>query len=237
MNLSQKLIKMQAIDDKITAFLQESGHLPQQLKQLQDAVAQDEQNLQAAVDEQKACKEAQGKLNLDVESNKGLIDKYQQQLNSVTNNKEYKALNSEIALLKGKNSDIDEKVLKLMEKEKLLGEQKKEAEEKTQQSKSALEAGQTEIKAKIDVVKKQIEEQKAQRNAIAKELPIGVVKQYVLLIKKKDRKAVAFAHKEACSECGFRLRPQLLLELESGTQTKVCENCGRFLVGSPKTDE
>ena len=93
------------------------------------------------------------------------------------------------------------------------------------------------ILAKNNVVKKQIEEQKAQRNAIAKELPIGVVKQYVLLIKKKDRKAVAFAHKEACSECGFRLRPQLLLELESGTQTKVCENCGRFLVGSPKTDE
>jgi len=228
---------MQSIDDKISAFLKESGHLPQQLKGLQDTVAVDEQNLQSVLDELKGCKETQGKLDLDVQSNKELIEKYQQQLNSVTNNKEYKALNSEIALLKGKNSTIDEKALKLMEKEKLLLEQRKETEAKCEQSKSALQSGESEINAKIDTVKKQIDEEKAQRNAIAKELPLTVVKQYVLLIKKKDRKAVASAKKDACSECGFRLRPQLLLELEMGTEPKVCENCGRFLIGNQETSE
>ncbi len=237
MNLSQKLAKMQEIDDKITVFLKESEHLPKQLKGLKDAVAEDEQALQTANSQLMECKEAQGKLELDVQSNNQLIEKYKQQLNSVTNNKEYKALNSEIALLNSKNGEIDEKDLQLMEQEKVLSEQKKEVESKLQESKNALQTRESEIMEKIQSVKSKIDQEKAQRNAIAKDLPINMVKQYVLLIQKKNRKAVAVAQKEACSECGFRLRPQLLLELKVATEPKVCENCGRFLIGSQDESE
>ncbi len=237
MNLSQKLNQMQAIDDQITVFLKESGHLPEELRGLKKTVAQNEESLQKLQEELNACKETQKKMELDVQTNNQLIQKYKQQLNSVTNNKEYKALNSEIALLSSKNSDIEEKDLKFMEQEKVLQERLQELQAQCDKSQQALQGGELEIKSKIEAVKKQIEEKRAQRNAIAQDMPLSLVKQYVLLIKKKNRKAVAFAQKEACSECGFRLRPQLLLELESATEPKVCENCGRFLIGSQEESE
>ncbi len=237
MNLSRKLDEMQAIDDEISVFLKESGHLPEQLKGLRQAVAQDEESLQKVQDELKSCKETQKKMELSVKSNNELIEKYKKQLNSVTNNKEYKALNSEISLLTGKNSEIEEKDLKFMEQEKVLQEKKEEVQAQCEKTQQALQDGESEINSKIGTVKKQIEAKRAERNAIAKDLPLSIVKQYVLLIKKKNRKAVAFAQKDACSECGFRLRPQLLLELKSATEPKVCENCGRFLIGSQANSE
>ncbi len=230
MNSSQILAKMQGIDDKISDLLKKSAHLPEQLKGLQDKKSETGTALDELVEQIKKCKESQSLLELEVQTNKNLVEKYKEQLNSISNNKEYKALNSEITLIKSKNVQLDEKELGLMEEEKLLNEQKRVAEENNISAKKALEEGEATIKVQIDEVNKQIEAEKSERNALAGKLPTSLVKQYVLLIKKKNRKAVAFAYKDACSECGFRLRPQLLLELDTCSEPKVCENCGRFLI-------
>ena len=74
---------------------------------------------------------------------------------------------------------------------------------------------------------------KKERNALAVDLPKALIKQYKILIINRNRKAVAFEQDGACSACGFKIRPQLIIELEKQDKTLFCENCNRFLVKKP----
>ena len=98
-----------------------------------------------------------------------------------------------------------------------------------------LKANEERLKKKIEQVKKEIEEIRNKRNEIAKGIPTRIVKRYAALIKNKGRKAVAFNIHNACSGCGFNIRPQVVIEINEGNKINFCENCGRILVYKPES--
>jgi predicted nucleic acid-binding Zn-ribbon protein len=117
--------------------------------------------------------------------------------------------------------EIEEHKEKLAEGERL----KKIADEN-------LAANEKVIEAEIVKLDEQIKSLKDSRMGYAKQLPISLTQKYTQLIVHKNRKAVSYILNNACSGCGFHMRPQVIIELNTPDRIIYCENCGRILVKS-----
>lgn len=230
MEIIKTLVKMQKIDDVIVSLKKQVESLPKKLKNLQDAL----ENANQVVTKKKAILDdilkAQKAIELELNSNNDLIEKYQNQLLSIKTNKEYKALNSEIALLNSKNSKLEEDELGLMENESEAKNSLAEANKSVNKAQNELEGKEDEINREIKNLESSIKAQREERNSFAKNLPPDLVRRYATLLKHKNRKAVVFNNNNACSCCGYIIRPQIQVELIDAEKILYCDNCGRILV-------
>ncbi len=224
------LVQMQTYDDRIGEKEELKILLP---KQLHDLITHMETAEAKVTELHKAQEEKikqQKQKELDIKTNLDLMRKYQTQLAEIKTNKEYKALNSEVTSLGAKNSEFETHILTLMEEETAIKNELKNAQTDLKQAKKELEEREGELRHQIEEVDKMITDYKEKRNNLGRNLPLALGKRYVLLIKNKNRKAVVFNNSGTCSGCGFRIRPQLLLELQKQVKMIACENCGRILV-------
>ncbi len=227
------LIAMQQCDDKIADKENLKSELPKQLQSL----IEEEQIAQTAVaettEEINQVVIAQKDKEIMIKQNKEKAQKYEEQLATIKTNKEYKALNSEIALLSSLNSELESEILAFMERENELKAIKAEREKVLKEKHKNLTDQEDILKKEIDGLDSEIEKMKKERNSLAIDLPKNMIKQYKILIINRNRKAVSFEQEGACSACGFKVRPQLIIELEKQDKILFCENCNRFLVRKP----
>lgn len=229
----ESLIGMQKCDDKIS----DKEHLKDELpKQLQSLIAEEAEAKIAVVETMEEISQVliqQKDKELVIKQNKDKAARYEEQLATIKTNKEYKALNSEIALLSSQNSELESDIISLMEQENQLKAVKAEREKVQKEKTANLVAKEDVLKREIAGLDGEIDKLKAKRNAIAVDLPRQIIKQYKILIINRNRKAVAFEKDGSCSACGFKVRPQVIIELEKENKTLFCENCSRFLVRKP----
>ncbi|MBT3168277.1 MAG: hypothetical protein HN952_06965 [Candidatus Cloacimonetes bacterium] len=223
------LVEMQKIDDVIG----EKNKLVEELPKKLNSMIGNQKNATELVDETKEkineCKSTQKLKDLDIQNNHGKMNKYKNQLLDIKTNREYKALNSEITHLENKNSTIDDEILELMETEADLQNQLAAAIKKLQLADDDLRLNEEKLKKEIEDVKIEIKTLRNNRNEMAKKLPIQIVKRYAVLLKNKNRRAVVFNENNVCGGCGYKLRPQIILEIKEGGKLLFCENCGRII--------
>jgi hypothetical protein len=225
------LIRMQRFDDRIGEKEVLKKRLPMQLEELQKNVSTAKNNLEEAKKELNTNLMERDRLELEQESNKEMINKYETQLSMIKTNKEYKALNNEIDKLKEKNSEIDDQLLTLIDQEEELREIEKERKKELKEAEAELDAKEDDLRKKIVAVDKDIEKTRTDRNEIAKTLPKNIVTRYGTLIKNKNRKAVVYLNSNCgCGGCGFSVRPQLLIDIGRKDTIVSCESCGRMIV-------
>lgn len=224
------LIQMQSLDDKIGQYRQLQDELPKQLNSILEKVEIATAKLLETETQRAELGKKLRAVEMDIKSNQEQAKKYATQLTDIKTNKEYKALNSEIAFLHSKISDLESGELELMDEDAVF---KKQIDE----DKAALAAAEQEkkdkegdLRAQISKLEATIEETRAARNDLARTLPTSLIKQYGNMIKNRNNKAVSFIRNDACSICGFNLRPQIKIELQLRRKIINCENCGRILI-------
>ncbi len=232
-NKVKSLIEMQSFDDKIADKEKLKKELPKRLQGLLDSVNEAKLAVEEVEEEKKQVVLNQKDRELEIKQNKEKMLKYEEQLTSIKTNKEYKALNSEIASLNTQNSEHESEILSLMEQENQCKAMILDRTKVLDEKKAELKAQEDDLKEEIAGLDGEIDALKLQRNEIAKTLPNNVVKQYKRLIINRNRKAVAFESEGACSACGFKVRPQVIVELDKLNKLNFCDNCGRFLVKKP----
>jgi len=157
------------------------------------------------------------------------IAKFKNQLLEIKNNKEYKALNSEITFLEKENEKIDDETLQLMLEADEIKKQIENDKKRKKIAQENLNNNENKLKNEIAQVESQIKLLKDKRREIAGDLDRTILKRYVNLIKVKE-KAVVHCEKSACGGCGIKLRPQLLIDIKKGDKIYSCEYCGRIIV-------
>lgn len=225
----EQLIRMQGFDDLIGEKEQVKEELPRRLEGMHASMREAEVQVAACKARLEENQKKQKGREMEIKTNQQTIDKYQAQLATIKTNKEYRALYSEINHLKEKNSHIDEEILVLMEDETARKEDLRLAEEEQKKARADLSANEDVLRKEISAVDIEIDQLKAQRNDIAKELPKPLVSKYVQLITHKNRRAVQAMIDGSCTGCGFRARPQVQIDVRSRGKIIYCENCGRIL--------
>ncbi|MCD4796009.1 MAG: hypothetical protein K8R49_02405 [Candidatus Cloacimonetes bacterium] len=227
------LIRMQKYDDIIGKKELLTKSLPKELNSLKQNLKDAEEQL-SEIEHQLSENQTSQKLKeLEIKTNNEKIEKYKNQLLSIKTNREYKALNSEVRHLETLNSGIDDELIALMEIEANLKTALEENKKLEKIANDELKANEEKLKNKITEVEKNITEIRNKRNTLATDLPQHLVKRYAALIKNKGRKAVVYNENNACSGCGYSIRPQLIIEIHEGKKIVSCEGCGRMLVPEP----
>lgn len=224
------LAKMQKLDDQIGSLRLLQQELPQELNDIIEHVDQATANLLNSETERAEIEKKQRALEGDIKQNQDTSKKYATQLSEIKTNKEYKALNSEIAYLKDKISELESQELELMDEEA-------EAKQKVEQDKKDLAAAEMtkreregDLREKIESLDAEIDKLRAERTQLAQTLPQNLVRQYANMIKNKGNCAVVYERNGACGGCGFVIRPQIRIELELRKKINFCESCGRILM-------
>ena len=224
------LIQMQKLDTVIGEKNILTKELPQQLNSLKQSLKDADETVAATKSELEENLKDQKLKDLDIADNNTKIAKYKNQLLTIETNKEYKALNSEINHLEKKNSKIDDELIGLMEAEVEIKEHLEKEEKAQLHASNELKANEDKLEKEIQEVNREIEELKSKRNGKAKDLPRELIRRYASLIKNKNRKAVVFNDNNACSGCGYTIRPQVAIDIKEGNSVIYCESCGRILV-------
>lgn len=224
------LAKMQSLDDEIGRYRVLQHELPKQLEEIIDSVEQATSHLLACETIRAEIAKKQRALEADIKQHQEQSKKYATQLSEIKNNKEYKALNSEISYLKNKISEVESALLELMDQETEAKQHVNDAKTKLEEAEQRKRDKEGDLRHQIDSLETQIETIRNIRNDLARTLPVALVKQYGNMIKNKNNQAVAYTTEGSCGTCGFVMRQQTRIELQLKKKMIFCENCGRILM-------
>jgi uncharacterized protein len=227
----KKLYELQHIDSQINEFETLKGELPVEVSDLEDELEGLDTRSKKLDESIKNVEKEVGRFQAGIKDSKALIAKYEKQLDTVKNNREYDALMKEIELQKLEielfNKKIKDTEVQSASKEELL----KATKEKIKGKKKDLELKKIELdeviaKTEEDVAKLTKKSDKAKRD-IDERLIIAYER-----IKKNYRNslAVVTVRRDACGGCFNKIPPQTQLEISQHKKVLACEHCGRILV-------
>lgn len=233
------LYKLQTILTEIDRIRTIRGELPLEVKDLEDHI----EGLKTRISNIKAEIEATKKATLDennkIADSKSKIEKYQAQIDTVRNNKEYDILSKEIEF----------QTLEVELAEKHLGEYSRIIDAKKSEIKATEEmlADSNHIlsskKAELDEIVSETKNDEENLREDAKKLEETFDDDRLLNAFKRIRKnarnglGIVTIQRNACGGCFNRIPPQKQTEIRLHKKVIVCEYCGRILIDPDLTGE
>lgn len=224
------LLDLQEIDDQLGELERSKIYLPEMIQNLEKELTDLEEGISddgAALLENER---EQKMLELEIETDKQELEKFQKQMRIIKTNKEYDALTTEIDSKRREIADKEERVLTLMA-------QSDEYQEKLTEMKGSLkevEASNAEqltmLKAQASTLQAKIDEKLSLRGNIAKDINRQIIGTYERVRKGKGGMVVVPIRKKACSGCFSQIPPQRTQEIRRGDRIFTCDSCGRILI-------
>jgi len=230
------LNKLQQLDIDIRNTSVLLDDIPHQIEEIEQ---KSEESLQIVQDAKESLSENQKKRR-DLESSlldtKENIAKFKRQLNEVKTNKEYTALLKEIDDTTARIDSLEEQIIAEMlsadDIETGINAASKKADE--------IQADLAEKKDGILHEKKEAEEElnnlEKEKEELLPKIPSDQMKLYNQISSQKNGIVLSPVTDEFCTMCHMRVRPQMVNELIAGKEIITCENCGRILQYTKKSD-
>lgn len=207
------------------------GELPNEVKDLEDEIVRFQTRSQKYKDEISELKNIINVKNGEIADRKVKIQRYEEQLNDVRNNREYAFLEKEKEFesleVELAEKNIRDAEAKIAAKE----EEIKKTEEELADNEHILEDKKKELE---EIVSETRQEEEAIRMKIKEVEPL--VDDYTLNAFKRIRKnarnglGIVTVERDACGGCFNRIPPQRQLEIKMHKKILVCEYCGRILI-------
>lgn len=225
------LAKLQYVDSKLDKILTLRGSLPDEVDELEFEIQGLEAKKTKIEDDIKDIEAEISKRKAGIKDFGAQIRKYEEQLNTVKNNREYEALTKEIEFA---NLEIltSEKKIKQMEDQITM---RQGMMEETQGQINDRLSNLNDKKHELEVIVRETEAEEARLRDLSTDAE-RFVDDRILGAYRKVRKnmrnglAVVPADREACGGCFAIIPPQMQLELRQKKKLLICENCGRMLV-------
>jgi len=231
------LVDLQRVDSELLALERAKGDLPKRVlelkSQLEQIAALRLQKAEALAKAQKDRRAAEGALQMAKERKK----KYDEQLYSVRNNKEYDAVTAEIEMAVFDIDESETKILEAIEQEDGLKKEVAEQDERLAAAQSEFDAQQAILTARETETRSMTETLQAQRDALAVKLRRPILNAYQRILNGKDGLAVVGVVRGSCVGCSTRIPPQRVMEIREMNQVRYCESCGRILVWNEADEE
>ena len=226
------LYQLQAADSEIDKIIQLRGELPAEVSALEDEIASLKERSAAisAVIDQFNRNIADAKLS--IADHESTIEKYQRQLETIANSREYDSLNKEIEnqeLLR----QIDEKTINDTRFE--IGNKKAELDE----LKDRLAIRTDDLKAKKEELENIVEETakeeavlRARRDECAAKIDARTMSAYERIRESVHNHlaVVGIYNGDSCGGCFNTITPQRRVEIASNRKLIICEHCGRIII-------
>ncbi len=230
----QRLIKLQQLESTIADARATIAAHPQRLADADTRLNESKQAVEAAKGRLKDNQEARRNLEKDVAVYQGRLTKFKDQLSLVKTNKEYQAMQHEIATAQSDLGGVEEKVLELMlEADTITADVKRtEAALATRQKEIDKEKKElTEELASVDTSLKAASEARAE---LVKDLDARLMAIFEQVARVRKGVAISTATRDGlCAACHVRLRPFVFQQIRQNDAIIQCESCHRILYWIP----
>ena len=203
--------------------------LPEEKERLRQELEMQKRHLLQLEEELKKIQLKQREKEKQLGEKEANIKKFDGQLSQVKTNKEYSALQQEIASLKADNSLLEEEIIKALDSVEAAEVEVRKEKDRLKQVEKEFQTRQNEIAQKEKTLSDTIEMLKKSREEIMRQVAPDARSLYDLIIQKKQGLALVRVNGEICGACQLQLRPQLINEVRLGRELIVCENCSRIL--------
>ena len=225
----RQLLRIQELDIEIRNMEWKRSSINRELEALRKEIESNEKILEEEKERLQGSRLRSKELELQVGEKKNHIERYQQQLFKVKNNKEYTALLHEIDGHKADISALEDRMLEFMEEaeneERKLAAALADLESARQRCREREEEAR-DTKERIDrEIETKIEEKARQVTMLDPEL----YETYEMIFSRKPDRAVVMVEDDVCKGCSMELTIQLLNDLERDDGVYQCENCGRYI--------
>ena len=226
----ERLINLQQLDDAIEDARRKIAAHPQRLADADTRLADAQARVDEARQRLKDNQHARGNLEKDAAVFQTRLSKYKDQLAAVKTNREYQAMQHEIAAAQTELGGVEEKVLERMLKADTITADIKSAEAALAVEQKAVNAEKTAMEHELAVVEKALAEASAKRTALLTQMDPRVVAKFAQVAKFKKGVAMATATRDGlCSACHVRLRPHVFQQIRLNDTIIQCESCQRIL--------
>ena len=228
------LYDLQKADVAIDKILQLRGELPEEVEALENEVA----DLKAKVAQET---EVIDRFNKSIAANKqNIIDldeeiaKYQEQLNNISNSREFDSINKEIEnqgyLRQISEKNINDSKMAIANKKAAIEDLKHIISMRTEDLKAKRQELDSIVESTADEEAALIEK----RNACAAKIDARTMSAYDRIRKSVHNHlaVVSVYNGDSCGGCFNTITPQRLLEIASNRKLIICEHCGRIIVNA-----
>lgn len=225
------LYELQLVDSKIDKIRTIRGELPLEVRDLEDLVAGLETRINNYTEELKSLEDAIADKKNVMKDAQALIKKYEGQQGKVRNNREYDSITKEIEF---QNLEIQLAEKRIKEYKANILAKKAIAEE----AQAELEGRHKDLKIKKKELEEIVAETEKEETALVKKSQNSesLIEERLLNAYKRIREnvmnglAVVTVERDACGGCFNKIPPQRQLDIRLHKKIIVCEHCGRILV-------
>ncbi|MBD3288046.1 hypothetical protein GF337_04520 [candidate division KSB1 bacterium] len=229
MELAQ-LVKLQEIDHQIMKLKASLGNLPEQVEMLErqlNSTKAEINILKEELDQIDAEKrKLEGEISLLGEKKK----KYQEQVYSVTTNKEYDAISAEIETTKAHIEERENTLLDFLDREEKVEQNLEEKEEQINELDSSFKEKDAVLKQKKKANEEELNKLEKERTSIVSQIRKPLYSRYERIRKARGGAALSEIKNYTCQGCFATIPAQTVVEVRKMTDIILCETCGRILI-------
>lgn len=223
------ILQLQEIDGEIDKLETEKAKIPVELQSLDAGLAKHRKKFQAISDAIEEVQKERRSKDRQLETQQAQLEKYKSQRLSVKTNKEYTALEFEIAELEESNSAIEDEILELMISIDEADEKIKTAKNELKAQEDKSKGNRDELLSNAKKLDRQITKWNKKRAAFLGEIDPVLMKKYDDWRERRGGSLVAVIQGQSCGGCHLTLPPQLVNEVRKKEQLHTCNSCGRIL--------
>lgn len=230
----QRLIKLQQLESTLADARATIAAHPQRLADADARLNESKQALETAKGRLKDNQEARRNLEKDVAVYQGRLTKFKDQLSLVKTNKEYQAMQHEIATAQSDLGGVEEKVLERMLEADTITADVKRAEAALVVRQKEIDAEKKEMTAELASVEASLKEATEGRVELLKNLEPRLIAIFEQVARVRKGVAISMATRDGlCSVCHVRMRPPVFQQVRQNDNIIQCESCQRILYWIP----
>jgi predicted nucleic acid-binding Zn-ribbon protein len=229
LEILEKLIDLQALDDELASAEQESAGIPQRREKLAATSEAAQQRLAAA---EAALHEAEGeqrKAEAVVQDKTALRERLEGQQFQVKSNEAYTALLHEIEAARAGIDEGETRLLELMDAIDASAAERAVAEKEVAAILSRVATDERALDAREKELGERVAQLATARAALCESVDGRLLQQYERIASRR-RPAVVRVEGEICLGCRVNIPPQLHIELLRGERLHTCFHCHRILI-------
>ena len=230
-----QLLALQEVDKELQGLEEARDKFPAEIDERQSQIDKARSALQEQLDLLENLGREQRHYERLIEDAKADLKKHEERFSAVTTNKEYDALQIEIAACKTRISEYENEVLETIEASERLRQEIEGRRQDVGQIEEQHQARIEELQQRLATLQKEVEGVETRRQEFTQNIDARLLQRYQRSRKNRGTR-VARIMKGACGGCFRQLPAQLRNNVKyTPIEVHVCENCGAILVWDDQT--
>ena len=231
------LLDLQEIDENLDSLEILKGELPLEIENLESQFLDKKRLLSESETELNKAISDRVNNDLELKSVEEDLEKHRQRRDEAATPKQLKAVEREMESISKKKDELEETIIRLMEKVDELEPIVKGTREKVGGEEKDFTDKKSGIEMELKGVENELAKNKKMRTRLLPSIREDFLSRYEMIRETKKGLAIADVVNGACSGCHTMLPAQIAIDVRGGKEIRLCRNFGRMLFSSESLDQ